>query len=396
MRTPCVQAHKLKTDRTSFARALGEVRTRRKVLLTGTPLQNNLKEYFHMVNVCKPGYLGSADHFERLYTGTILGGAVKAETGAASRSAKSAMSKRIHVLAKKLDTLVHRRGVDIMQPDLPPKHEFVLTVRLSHVQRSLYNAWLALHPPPGAANTSAQNGPSAPAASGADAGGDAAAGATAAPPGVEPRKRSLLAVQKELMRVYNHPGILRLQMDKAASMQPAAEITDGGAATGVSADGGGADGGGDEGEEGRGLDGGEGGGECIEGADTRWWTHVWPDGASAPLDGALALTLGGKAALALDIIASAVRADEKTILFSGSLKTLDLLEEVLRRRRAASPRPFPRSAPCASITRPPTLRRRPTPRLDASGSWRKGLDYLRLDGTINSSEARQVATNLPS
>ena len=343
-----MQAHKLKTDRTLFARALSEVRTRRKVLLTGTPLQNNLKEYFHMVNVCKPGYLGSADHFERLYTGTILGGAVKAETGAASRSAKSAMSKRIHVLAKKLDTLVHRRGVDIMQPDLPPKHEFVLTVRLSHVQRRLYNAWLALHPPPGAANTSAQSGPSAPTASGADADGDAAAGASAAPPGVELRKRSLFAVQKELQRVYNHPGILRLHVDRAAAMQPAAEMTDVGAANGGSADGGGADGGGEEGEEeGRGLDGGEGGGEGNEGADTRWWTNVWHEGASAPLDSALALTLGGKAALALEIVASAVRADEKTLLFSGSLETLDLLEEVLQRRRAASPRPFPRSAPCA-------------------------------------------------
>ena len=40
--------------------------------LAGTPLQNNLVEYYHMVNYAKPGYLGSLSRFKSLYEDHIL------------------------------------------------------------------------------------------------------------------------------------------------------------------------------------------------------------------------------------------------------------------------------------------------------------------------------------
>ncbi|XVE66850.1 hypothetical protein DITRI_Ditri08aG0113000 [Diplodiscus trichospermus] len=63
----CDEAHRLKNDQTITTRALAAFPCKRRILLSGTPMQNDLEEFFSMVNFTNPGILGDAAYFRRYY-----------------------------------------------------------------------------------------------------------------------------------------------------------------------------------------------------------------------------------------------------------------------------------------------------------------------------------------
>ncbi|NXV03502.1 CHD3 protein, partial [Cettia cetti] len=48
------EAHRLKNNQSKFFRVLNGYKIEHKLLLTGTPLQNNLEELFHLLNFLTP------------------------------------------------------------------------------------------------------------------------------------------------------------------------------------------------------------------------------------------------------------------------------------------------------------------------------------------------------
>lgn len=69
-----IQGHRLKNSETKTYKAVNEIQCRRRVLISGTPIQNDLLEYYSLVNYVNPGMLGTAGQFKNRFESIILRG----------------------------------------------------------------------------------------------------------------------------------------------------------------------------------------------------------------------------------------------------------------------------------------------------------------------------------
>ncbi|KAF1391707.1 hypothetical protein PFLUV_G00044890 [Perca fluviatilis] len=150
----CDEGHRIKNYHASTSQALKNIRSRRRVVLTGYPLQNNLIEYWCMVDFVRPDFLGTRQEFSNMFERPILNGQCVDSTPQDVRL----MRYRSHVLHSLLEGFVQRRGHDVLRDHLPSKEEHVILVRLSPIQRALYtefmkrfreagnSGWLGLNP----------------------------------------------------------------------------------------------------------------------------------------------------------------------------------------------------------------------------------------------------------
>lgn len=59
----CDEGHRLKNINSKCASALMQLPCRRRVILTGTPIQNDLQEFYAIMEFVNPGVLGSLNVF---------------------------------------------------------------------------------------------------------------------------------------------------------------------------------------------------------------------------------------------------------------------------------------------------------------------------------------------
>jgi SNF2 family DNA or RNA helicase len=71
----CDEGHKLKNPNIQTSRGLRMIGTSHRLLLTGTPLQNNLEELRALYDFAAPGLLPAQDEFKRYYARPITDGA---------------------------------------------------------------------------------------------------------------------------------------------------------------------------------------------------------------------------------------------------------------------------------------------------------------------------------
>lgn len=115
------EAHRLKNDDSLLYKALKEFNTNHRLLITGTPLQNSLKELWALLHFIMPTKFVTWEEFEKVHG--------------------NAMEKGYQKLHKELEPYILRRVKKDVEKSLPAKVEQILRVEMTTIQKQYYK-WI--------------------------------------------------------------------------------------------------------------------------------------------------------------------------------------------------------------------------------------------------------------
>ena len=130
----CDEAHRLKNNENQTSKALNSLPVRRRVLLTGTPMQNDLQEFFAMVDFTNPGVLGTQEEFRKNILFPVLRGR---EPDATERQRNKMLEVQKNMSAI-VDEFILRRVNTLNAQHLPPKLVQVVCCNLTDIQKNMY------------------------------------------------------------------------------------------------------------------------------------------------------------------------------------------------------------------------------------------------------------------
>ncbi|MEQ2189575.1 choline dehydrogenase 4 [Goodea atripinnis] len=113
------EAHRLKNNQSKFFRVLNNYSLQHKLLLTGTPLQNNLEELFHLLNFLTPERFNNLEVFLEEFADI----------------AKEDQIKKLHDMLG--PHMLRRLKADVFK-HMPSKTELIVRVELSPIQKKYY------------------------------------------------------------------------------------------------------------------------------------------------------------------------------------------------------------------------------------------------------------------
>ncbi|XP_013626080.1 PREDICTED: ATP-dependent helicase BRM [Brassica oleracea var. oleracea] len=134
------EAQRMKDRESVLARDLDRYRCQRRLLLTGTPLQNDLKELWSLLNLLLPDVFDNRKAFHDWFAQPFQreGPAHNIEDDWLETEKKVIVIHRLHQI---LEPFMLRRRVEDVEGSLPPKVSVVLRCRMSAIQSAVYD-WI--------------------------------------------------------------------------------------------------------------------------------------------------------------------------------------------------------------------------------------------------------------
>ncbi|KAK8557470.1 hypothetical protein V6N13_013741 [Hibiscus sabdariffa] len=120
------EAHRIKNENSLLSKTMRLYNTNYRLLITGTPLQNNLHELWALLNFLLPEIFSSAETFDEWF----------------QISGENDEQEVVQQLHKVLRPFLLRRLKSDVEKGLPPKKETILKVGMSQMQKNYYRALL--------------------------------------------------------------------------------------------------------------------------------------------------------------------------------------------------------------------------------------------------------------
>ncbi|CAM8901164.1 unnamed protein product [Rhodiola kirilowii] len=140
------EGHLIKNPNTQRAQSLLQIPCAHRIIISGTPIQNNLKELWALFNFCCPDLLGDKNWFKHKYEHHILRGNDKNATDREKRIG-STVAKELRELIqpyflRRMKSEVFNQSDDSNSASLSTKNEIIVWLKLTACQRQLYEAFL--------------------------------------------------------------------------------------------------------------------------------------------------------------------------------------------------------------------------------------------------------------
>jgi len=116
------EAQNAKNPSSQIAKVVRGLRAQHRLALTGTPVENSLRDLWSIFAFCEPGLLGTEASFRRRFENPIADGDERAT----------------RVLRSRLEPFVLRRTKEDVARELPERTEAIISCDLSPIQRRLY------------------------------------------------------------------------------------------------------------------------------------------------------------------------------------------------------------------------------------------------------------------
>ena len=117
------EAQNIKNANTHAAQTVGDIPSRHRLCLSGTPMENHLGELWSLFHFLMPGFLGSQKRFGVLFRNPIE---------------RQGNSEKMDQLRNRITPFMLRRTKDVVASELPPKIETLMPVPLQGKQADLY------------------------------------------------------------------------------------------------------------------------------------------------------------------------------------------------------------------------------------------------------------------
>ncbi|KAF1480081.1 DNA excision repair protein ERCC-6-like 2, partial [Pygoscelis antarcticus] len=132
------EAHRIKNPKAQITQTMKSLKCSVRIGLTGTILQNNMKELWCVMDWAVPGLLGSRLHFKKKFSDPVEHGQRHTATKRELATGRKAMVK----LARKMSGWFLRRTKALISDQLPKKEDRMVYCSLTEFQKAVYQAVL--------------------------------------------------------------------------------------------------------------------------------------------------------------------------------------------------------------------------------------------------------------